>query len=74
MDTPDGEFLPLPTPDPPVVEELFRRLVLLRVHQAERLSEIFADFLLSQVHSYNVFSEVGSIYISNVLESALACR
>ena len=25
--TPDGAFLPLPTVDPPVVEELFRRLV-----------------------------------------------
>ena len=46
MDTPGGEFLPLPTPDPPVAEELFRRLVLLRVHQAERLSEAFLDSLL----------------------------
>jgi hypothetical protein len=56
--TPDGAFLPLPTVDLPVVEELFRRLVLLRLHQAERLSETFLDSLLSWVHSgFSVYAK-----------------
>ncbi len=55
--TPNGEFLPLPTPETPVVEDLSRRLVLLRLHQAERLSETFLDSLLSWVHSgFSVFA------------------
>jgi hypothetical protein len=40
------------------VEELFRRLVLLRLHQAERLSETFLDSLLSWVHSgFSVYAK-----------------
>ena len=35
----DGEFLPLPSLDASAVMQLFRRLLLLRLHQKERLSE-----------------------------------
>jgi hypothetical protein len=46
----DGEFLPLPSLDTSAVMQLFRRLVLLRLHKAERLSESFMHNLLSWVH------------------------
>jgi hypothetical protein len=48
--SPDGEFLRLPSLDPSAVCQLFRRLLLLRLHQAERLSEAFMQNLLSWVH------------------------
>jgi hypothetical protein len=48
--TPDGEFLRLPSLDPSAVCQLFRRLLLSRLHQAERLSESFMHNLLSWVH------------------------
>jgi hypothetical protein len=55
--TPEGEFLPLPSLDPSTVMELFRRLLLERLHQAERLSERFRDQLLSWVHpGFSVFA------------------
>jgi hypothetical protein len=41
-----GEFLPLETIDTSAVEELFRRLLLVRLHRAERLSESFMEKLL----------------------------
>jgi len=31
----DGEFLPFPVPDPAAVMEVFRRLFLERLHQAD---------------------------------------
>jgi hypothetical protein len=43
----DGEYLPLPSLDPSAVMQLFRRLLLLRLHQAERLSESFMQNLLT---------------------------
>jgi hypothetical protein len=46
-----GTFLPLPFLDTEVLAETFRRLVLRRLHRAERLSEGFRDALLSWVHS-----------------------
>jgi hypothetical protein len=46
----DGEFLPLPSLDASAVMEVFRRILLLRLHQAERLSESFMNNLLSWVH------------------------
>jgi hypothetical protein len=45
----EGEFLPLPALDTAAVMEVFRRLLLQRLHQAERLSESFMH-LLSWVH------------------------
>ena len=45
--TPAGEFLPLETIDTSTVEELFRRLLLARLHRAERLSESFKEKLLT---------------------------
>jgi hypothetical protein len=55
--TPEGEFLPLPSLDPSTVMELFRRLLLQRLHQAERLSESFMHNLLSWVHpGFSVFA------------------
>jgi hypothetical protein len=47
----DGEFLPLPSLDASAVMQLFRRLLLQRLHQAERLSESFMQNLLSWGHS-----------------------
>ena len=47
----DGQFLPLPSLDPSAVMQLFRRLLLLRLHNAERLTESFMQNLLSWVHS-----------------------
>jgi hypothetical protein len=46
----DGAFLPIPSLDTSAVMELFRRLLLLRLHQAERLTESFMQNLLSWVH------------------------
>ncbi len=46
----DGEFLPLPLLDASAVMETFRRMLLLRLHQAERLSESFMQNLMSWVH------------------------
>jgi hypothetical protein len=46
----DGVFLPLPSLDASAVMQLFRRLLLLRLHQKERLSESFMHNLLSWVH------------------------
>jgi hypothetical protein len=48
--SPEGEFLPLPSLDPSAVMQLFRRLLLERLHQAERLSEAFMRNLLSWTH------------------------
>ena len=47
----DGEFLPVGTVNTDVIEELFRRLVLTRLHRAERLTEEFRDNLLGWVRS-----------------------
>jgi len=53
----DGEFLPLPAPDPAAVMEVFRRLFLERLHRAERLSATFMHNLLSWVHpGFSVFA------------------
>ena len=46
----DEEFLPLPSPDASAVMEVFRRMLLLRLHKAERLSESFMRNLLTWVH------------------------
>jgi hypothetical protein len=43
----DGDFLPLPLLDTSAIEELFRRLLLARLHRAERLSEEFLEKLLA---------------------------
>jgi hypothetical protein len=48
--SPDGEFLPLASLDASAVMQVFRRLLLLRLHRAERLSESFMQNLLSWVH------------------------
>jgi hypothetical protein len=50
----DGEFLAIPSLDAAAVMPLFRRLLLSRLHQAERRSESFMNNLLSWVH--RVFS------------------
>ena len=47
----EGEFLQLPYFDARLVEEVFRRRVLERLHRAERLSEEFLRSLLGWVHS-----------------------
>jgi len=47
----NGQFLPLPSLDASAVMQLFRRPLLLRLHQAERLSESFMQNLLTWVHS-----------------------
>jgi hypothetical protein len=47
----NGEFLQLPSLDTSAVTEVFRRLLLKRLNQAERLSESFMNNLLSWVHS-----------------------
>jgi hypothetical protein len=52
-----GEFLPLPPLDPAAVMEVFRGLLLERLHRAERLSESFMLNLLSWVHpGFSVFA------------------
>jgi hypothetical protein len=53
----EGEFLPLPSLDPAAVMEVFRRLLLQRLHRAERLSESFMLNLLSWMHQgFSVFA------------------
>jgi hypothetical protein len=47
----DDEYLPLPSLDASAVIQLFRRLLLLRLRQAERLSESFMPNLMPWVHS-----------------------
>ncbi len=42
--------MPLTSLDASAVMEVFRRMLLLRLHQAERLSESFMQNLLSWVH------------------------
>ena len=55
--SPEGEFLPLPSLDASAVMEVFRRLLLKRLHQAERLSEDFMKNLLSWMHpGFSVFA------------------
>src|SRR5207247_1897248 len=53
----EGEFLELPSLDTAAVCELFRRLLLRRLHKEERLSERFMENLLSWVHpGFSVFA------------------
>jgi hypothetical protein len=47
----DGQFLSLSSLDASAVTEVFRRMLLLRLHKAERLSESFMQNLLSWVRS-----------------------
>jgi hypothetical protein len=55
--TAEGEFLPLPALDTSVVMQVFRRMLLQRLHQAERLSETFMNNLLSWEHpGFTVFA------------------
>ena len=55
--TAQAEFLPLPSLDTSTIEEMFRRLLLRRLHQAERLSEGFMCRLLSWTPSgFSVFA------------------
>jgi hypothetical protein len=51
---PDAQLLselPVGSVNAGVIEEIFRRLVLLRLHDSERLSEEFRDTLMGWVHS-----------------------
>ena len=53
----EGEFLPHPALDTAAVMEVFRRLLLKRLHDAERLSEDFMRNLLSWVRpGFSVFA------------------
>jgi len=53
----DGTFVSL-EPDPRAVEEIFRRLLIAALVKAERLSEEFAERLLSWDHSgFSVYAE-----------------
>src|SRR5438034_770044 len=55
--TAEGEFLDLPSVDTATVCEVFRRLLLRRLHKEERLSERFMENLLSWVHpGFSVFA------------------
>src|SRR5207245_1037248 len=55
--TREGEFLELPSLDTTAVCELFRRLLLLGLHQPQRLSQGFMENLLSWVHpGFSVFA------------------
>jgi hypothetical protein len=55
--TAQGEFLELPSLDTAAVCKVFRRLLLRRLHQEERLSQRFMDNLLSWVHpGFSVFA------------------
>jgi hypothetical protein len=47
----DGQFLALPLLEASAVTEVFRRMLLLRLHKGERLTERFMQNLLSWVHS-----------------------
>jgi hypothetical protein len=54
--SPGGEFVPLPNVDASVLTEKFRRCVLDRLHQAERLSDEFRKSLLSWIRpGFSVF-------------------
>lgn len=54
---PGGKFVPLPDLDTSVLTEVFRRLVLDRLHEANRLSDRFRESLLSWVHpGFSVFA------------------
>jgi hypothetical protein len=59
--TPQGEFLPLPGPATSLlqdIEERFRRLLLRRLHRAERLSEPFMNKLMEWTPSgFSVYAE-----------------
>ena len=59
--TPQGEFLPLPIPATSLledIEERFRRLLLKRLHHAERLSEEFMNKLMQWNPSgFSVYAE-----------------
>lgn len=59
--TPQGEFLPLPTPATYIledIEERFRKLLLERLHRAERLSTSFMNKLLEWNPSgFSVYAE-----------------
>jgi len=59
--TPQGEFLPLPDPATSLlkdIEERFRRLLLSRLHRAERLSEPFMNKLMEWNPSgFSVYAE-----------------
>ena len=56
--TREGEFLPLPEWTPGVMGEVFRRLVLLELVRAERLSEEFRDVLMTWERSgFSVYGE-----------------
>ena len=56
--TRDGEWERLPRWTPGTLEEVFRRVVVRRLVQAERLSEEFADTLLTWTHSgFSVWGE-----------------
>src|SRR5207247_11141355 len=53
----EGEFLELPSLDTAAVCDLFRRLLLRRLHKEERLSERLMENLLSWVHpGFSVFA------------------
>ena len=52
--TREGEFLELPSIVTAAVYELFRRLLVLRLHQEERPTERFMENLLSWVHSRTI--------------------
>ena len=55
--TPEREFLNLPSLDTAAICEVFRRLLLRRLHAAQRLSERFMDNLLAWVHpGFSVFA------------------
>ena len=56
---PDGQFLPLPFFSPEPVAEVFRRLLLHRLHRMERLSDRFLHSLLEWRHSgFNLHNAV----------------
>jgi hypothetical protein len=56
--TPEGEWLRLPRWTPGALEEVFRRVVVRRLVQAERLSEEFAETLLTWTHTgFSVWGE-----------------
>jgi hypothetical protein len=63
-----GEFLPCDAPDRSVIEEVFRREVLARLHRAERLSDAFLESLLSWTHSGF------SVYAQQAIEAADSSR
>ncbi|MBI1850071.1 MAG: transposase [Planctomycetes bacterium] len=53
-----GELLPCEAPDRSVIEEVFRREVLARLHRAERQSDALMKSLLSWTHSgFSVYAQ-----------------